>query len=535
MADLAQLEAALIKADAAGDAEGARILAAEVRKARSATKPGGIPGVVDLNPGIGAAETVLSLGIGTAGAVVGGLAGLGQAATNALGLTTTPAGDRVRQVSGAMTYEPRTRMAQGMTGAISAPFELLAAGADKAGGAVTDVAGPAAGAAVNTAIQSVPMLFGRGAGAIPKESPAAIAARQKAQTLNAPTDALIAAAREKGLVLTPQEGGGGAVSRTAASLSGEPRLAKLASNKNPTAINDMIRRDVGIPDDVPISREALAGIRKEAGQAYEAVKGTGVVELDAKFKADLYEANKSVNIAAKELEHRADSPFKKVHDSIAGKERLNAETIVEEVKNLRNDADAAYAKGDKQLGKAYKDAAEALDSQLERHVDRLGDPAKADLVKQYKEARVRIAKTYAADKALNDSTKNIDAAVYGREVKKTGSKLEGEGRLVGEFANAFPRSTQRAEKTGATGPTYFDLLLGGGAGIIGTALGGVPAAPAFALGASRPLTRMALLSDPVQNAITAPRSYGQPRIRRLQDLIEQIGSEAGAVGVSAGQ
>lgn len=36
MADLAQLEAALVKADAAGDAEGARVLAAEVRKQRAA-------------------------------------------------------------------------------------------------------------------------------------------------------------------------------------------------------------------------------------------------------------------------------------------------------------------------------------------------------------------------------------------------------------------------------------------------------------------------------------------------------------------
>src|SRR3990167_8455184 len=35
MADLAQLEAALVKADAAGDTEGARVLAAEVRKMRS--------------------------------------------------------------------------------------------------------------------------------------------------------------------------------------------------------------------------------------------------------------------------------------------------------------------------------------------------------------------------------------------------------------------------------------------------------------------------------------------------------------------
>src|SRR5688572_29203879 len=96
---------------------------------------------VQYNPGIGLGEAALSLGSGAVGSAVGGIAGLGQAATNALGLTTTPAGDRVRQVSDAMTYEPRTKIGQGITGVVALPFELLAKGADKAGGAVTDATG----------------------------------------------------------------------------------------------------------------------------------------------------------------------------------------------------------------------------------------------------------------------------------------------------------------------------------------------------------------------------------------------------------
>jgi len=39
MAELAQLESALVKADAAGDAEGARVLATEVRRMRSESAP----------------------------------------------------------------------------------------------------------------------------------------------------------------------------------------------------------------------------------------------------------------------------------------------------------------------------------------------------------------------------------------------------------------------------------------------------------------------------------------------------------------
>lgn len=538
MADLAQLEAALVKADAAGDVEGARVLASEVRRVRS-TKPaearGGLPKIIDYHPGLGLGEAALTLGTGAAGAVAGGFSGLGTIATNALGLTNTPPEERVRQVSEALTYEPRTKAGQAISEKVALPFEMLAKGADIAGGKVTDVIGsPVAGTAVNTAIQSLPMLISPAARAIPGESAAAIAARAKVKALDAPRAEQIAAARQAGLKLTPQEAGSGPISRTAASIAGEPRLAKLASNKNAEVINGLIRRDLGLPEDVPLSRQTLSDIRKESGQSYEAVKNTGTVELDAKFKADLYESNKSVNVAAKELEHRADSSFKKVHDSLAGKERLNAETIVEEVKNLRGDADAAYTRGEKQLGAAYKKAAQALDDQLERHLDRSKDPAKILLVKQYKDARTRIAKSYAADKALNDATGNIDAAIYGKELKK-GKPLTGAGRQVGEFANAFQRSTQRAERTGATGPTRFDLLVGGIGGLVGGALGGWPGATGLALGAGAPLTRMGLLTEPVQNAMTRPRTYGPPRIRRLQDLLSEIGDEAALAGVSSGQ
>jgi hypothetical protein len=535
MAELAQLEAALVKADAAGDTEGARILAGEVRKMRSA-KPAesSLPKVVDYNPGIGLGETALSLGTGAAGAVAGGFAGLGQAATNALGLTDTPAGDRVRQVSGAMTYEPRTAAGKGLTGGISLPFEKLAEGADWAGGKVTDATGsPAVGTAVNTGIQSIPMLLGPLARAVPGESAAAAAARARAAALNVPKDAGVTAAREAGLKVTPSDAGAGPVARVIEGLSGEPKLAKLASKKNAPTVNDMIRRDVGLADDVPLSREALAAIRAEAGQAYEAVKNAGTVATDAKFKADLYETTKSVDQAAKDFPHRSENPFKKVMEGL-NRDSFDAASAVEEVKLLRSDADKAFRTGDKALGGAYKKAAQAIDDMLDRHLQKSGDPAMVEAVAKYREARERIAKTYAADKALNDSTGNIDAAVYAKALKD-GKKLSGEARKVGELAQQFPRSMQRTERLGSTGPTIFDLLLGGGAGIIGTLLGGAPGAAGLAMAGARPGMRAGLLSGPVQSAMTKPRTYGQPGLRRLQDLLEEAGSEAGTVGVTAGQ
>lgn len=494
--------------------------------------PKKLPGVVNYHPGIGLVETGMSLASGAAGAVAGGFAGLAQGATNAVGLTETPAGDRVRQVSGALTYEPRTKAGQVISGAVAYPFEKLAQAADAAGGATTDVTGsPMVGTTVNTAIQSLPMLLSPVAKAIPGESAAAAAARARAAALNAPTDAGIAAAREAGLKITPTDAGAGPVARLAEGLSGEPKLAKLTSTKNAPVINQIIRKDVGLPDDVPLSREALAQIRAEAGQAYEAVKGSGQVVTDAKFKADLYETTRSVDQAAKDFAHRSEDPFKKVMEGL-NRDSFDAASAVEEVKLLRLDADKAFRGGDKKLGGAYKRAAQAIDDMLDRHLQRHPDPAMRSGVAEYRAARERIAKTYAADKALNDTTGNIDAAVYAKALKDR-KPLSGGARQVGEFAQQFPRSAQRTERLGSTNATIFDAILGL---VFGEPVAGQSALARGAAGLmGRPIAREILASDPVQSLMTRPRNYGPRRIRRLQDLIEEAGSEAGAVGVAAGQ
>jgi hypothetical protein len=500
-------------------------LAEEFDPSTAKPEEGGLHPVVNYNPGVGMVEGALSLGTGAAGSIAGGISGLGTIATNALGLTNTPPGDRVAQVAEALTYRPRTVAGEKVVEGVSMPFELLAKGADAAGGAVTDATGsPVAGTAVNTLINAAPMALGPLARGVPRESPAAIAARAKTKALNAPHDAGVALAREKGLAITPSEANAGAAARIIEGLSGEPRLAKGMSQKNAPTINAMIRRDVGLADDAPLTRDALAQIRKEEGAHYEAIKQTGRFGTDAKFQADLHAITKSFDTAAKDFAHRSENPFKKTLDGLNVKS-MDAASAVEEVKLLRLDADKAYRTGDKQLGKAFKDAAQALDDQIDRHLKRhaaaTNQPDLADAVAKYQAARTRIAKTYAADKALNETTGNINAGVYASELKK-GKPLSGEGLAVGQFARQFQRSSQPAEKLGNTGPTIMDV----GLSLIGK--------DALLLGA-RPIARQSLMSDLAQGRLTKPAQYGQPKIRRLQDLIAEIGDETAALGVPAGQ
>ena len=75
MADLAQLEAALVKADAAGDTEGAKVLAGEVRKLRSSpamfTPSGEKPQPSMLSPEGMAGQPLTRFALGAASPFIG--------------------------------------------------------------------------------------------------------------------------------------------------------------------------------------------------------------------------------------------------------------------------------------------------------------------------------------------------------------------------------------------------------------------------------------------------------------------------------
>lgn len=89
---------------------------------------------------------------------VAGIAGIGAAASKALGLTDAEPGDVVRAVGGALTYQPKTRLGQHLTSAVTYPFELLAEAGQGAGNRVLDATGsPLLATVVDTAIQAAPM------------------------------------------------------------------------------------------------------------------------------------------------------------------------------------------------------------------------------------------------------------------------------------------------------------------------------------------------------------------------------------------
>ena len=151
-------------------------------------------------------EPVLKAATGAAGAVAGGVAGLatgavrgaealasGQNFEQARAAFTDQATDTIQRTEEAFTRQPRTAVGKAADTAVSFPFTLLAKGANKAGEKTAEVTGsPAAGAAVNTAIQAIPGALGKflgkgeAAAAPAEELTATGAPRGPASTVGAP-------------------------------------------------------------------------------------------------------------------------------------------------------------------------------------------------------------------------------------------------------------------------------------------------------------------------------------------------------------
>lgn len=452
-----------------------------------------------------AADTGAALGSGMIAAPAGGFANI------AGSIIPGPEGqgqDWQAKVQNALTYQPRTEGGQAAVNVVSAPFEALAHVGDMAGGKVTDTlarvlpAGKAAeaGMITNVGIQAIPMALGKvlpkvGAAIKPEVNPA------------------LQTAKEAGIKVTPEEAGAGPVSKTLASVSGEPRLARKISTANEPVVNEKIAGDFGLPKDAELSHEVLEDIRQKQGEAYNTLRKSGTVLVDQEFLNDLKDSVKERQQASKDFP-RGKDPALEMYQRLTRnkdgsvKRSFDADSAVSEIKNLREDAQEAFADRKFSLGNANLDAAKALEDILDRHLSKQsvklegGIPTAVEgdtvAVDAFRKARQIIAKTYDAEKALGPQG-TINPQAYAKMLDK-GKPLSGGALEVAKLAKDFPRSLQKPSMQ-ATGPTFADAA----AGLLTVAKAPVKAAVMMA----RPAVRSIIASDPYQAMMKNPGSLSE--------------------------
>jgi hypothetical protein len=325
-----------------------------------------------------------------------------------------------------------------------------------------------------------------------------------AQAQNVTRDATINRSREAGLVMPPAQTNPSVTNKVLEGTVGTPSLEALGSTKNQQIINDLGRRALGVGKNVPINETLLDNLRADAGKAYQAIKDFGggriAFKPDAKFQNDIDNLGGGISDTAKRYPTAAKTADVEALKQDLTKGPMAPGDAIELTKKLRRDASANFRASDDpaklDLARAQRGAADAIEGLVERN---LGKAGRGDLVKDFREARITIAKTYDVQAALNDATGNLNARTWAN-ISNKGKPLGPEMQLAADFSNAFPRSSLMPEKGGnRTGIGTWDAILAA-AGV-----GGAVMHPAIAaLGVGRPLARYGLLTKPYQNWMGAP-------------------------------
>lgn len=456
-------------------------------------------------------ETSTHLGTGMLAAPAAGLAGIGQGAVNlykdATGAPITrTASDAVASTQNALTYQPRTQGGQDLSSALSYPFQKIAQGANAAGAYTADITGsPYVGANVNTAIQAIPMLMGGrfAADAPPVARPVAA------------VNPAVADATSIGLRLTPEQAGGGFVPRAIQSLSGSAKLERSLSKTNADTVNTVAKQEIGIPADQPINEQTLAAARAPHNAVYQKVASLGAVPTDAAYQSAI--ANVANRTGSGSFSFNVSPAVTNLKNGFGALPEFDAGDAVAQVRQLRRDGNmnlGAYNPEQNALGTAQKGIAEALEAQLDRHVQALSQSgaAPANLINQLRDSRVQLAKIATVEKALDDAG-NVSAKSLSKQDK---GQMSGNLGTIADAYGNFNRSLQDVSAIRDGGPfSVLDGMLGAG---VGMAHPGILASVL-----SRPLARATLASGPYQKSLAAG-GFNWPEIPN-SSVVPLIGSE----------
>lgn len=330
-------------------------------------------------------------------------------------------------------------------------------------------------------------------------TPVALATARRA-VVPKPQQQTLREAQNLGYKVTPTEVNPSMLQQGLKGISGKVATQQAVSIENQATTNNLAKKALGIPPEQELNLDTLSTIRSNAGQAYENISQSGRLGFMT-TKLALRDYNKKLDKIAEPFKKIAnDFPSAQVSPVIELVESskfkaADAASVLARIRQLRTAADDAFRTGNTDIGRASRGIADAMEDALETHLSSLRNP---ELLKEFRDARQAIAKTYTVEKALNNATGNVNASVLASELRKK-RPLTGELKEIAKFAQAFPKEVQMPEKIGgAPGISVADVYVGG----LGAAISGSPTA--ISAIAARPSIRSLITSSPYQRYMAVP-------------------------------
>lgn len=456
---------------------------------------------------VGGAELLGKAATGAVAAIPAGLAYGGAAVGKAFGADVNPS-EVMGRVQNYLTWQPRSESGKAgeklIADTVRPAAQYITSKADRAASAVGKVSPFAEGM-----MREAPSAFQAATGVLPLASaakpvmsalrtpeimtPEAAARLTPQEAAAAPQREAIAAGKGLGLKFTPQQEGRSTGS-VVQGLTGSAKLERSLSKDNAQVINAKAAKQIGLPENMPVTRQTIEQARAKPNKAYDEVGKLGAVQTDDAWRAEIAGiGDRSGNKSFPEDTSAAVQTLKGIY---ANKKGFDAADAVSKVRSLRSDAFAniALREPEKQaLGRAQLQIADALDNQLERHAQSLGQE---DLVQRYRDARAQLATIHVVRRALKGS--NVSARALSAQQER-GVKLTGDLKTIADSYDVADRSLQDLGKIRDNSPFgVVDLFVGAGAALHNPALA--------AAAAARPATRAILASDAYQRGGIQPRT-----------------------------
>lgn len=373
--------------------------------------------------------------------------------------------------------------------------------------AITGLTGGATAESVSQATGSP--VAGIAAGSV---VPAAIARRQQvlaqkqvAQQQNAVRDATLRAAQGEGYVIPPGNVRPTAVNRALETIAGKTELQQIASAKNQRVTDSLARRAVGLDETAELTPETMKAVRSAAFErGYKPIENVGKVPVDNDYLNSMAAIEARYTGAAGSFPQAVPDTVRKIINQNLVPQ-FEAKDAIKRIQSLRDEATAAFRRGDNDIARANRAVAEALEDQIERHISQSGGKSAQQMLADFRDARKRMAISHTVENAIRVGTGSVDAKKLAAQLSK-GRPLTGELRTAAQFASAFPNVNAAVPGTMGTPGVTNPMFLPGGAGLaIGSLLGGpvVGGTTAAAAAAARPLAQRGLLSSFAQrNALS---------------------------------
>jgi hypothetical protein len=330
----------------------------------------------------------------------------------------------------------------------------------------------------------------------------------KQQKLNAVRDATLREGQAQGFVVTP-----GSVTPTIGNMlleriGGKTRVEQLAGVRNQQVTDSLARRAIGLPDDAPLTRDAMRDIRaQEYAAGYAPLANIGRVVADADFKQALQDVTDAFTGASKSFKGAAPQDVQKLVKPYNVAD-FDAADAIAATRTLRENARNNFQKGEGALGRAQIAVSNALEAQLERSLQVSNNPQAAALLDEFRNSRRRMAVSHAVEDAIVEGTGSVDARKLASDLQK-GKLLTGELETAAKFANTFKRVVMTPGAVGTPATQTFGGVGMSTRGIIGGATAGLPGgiAAAFLPELAAAGAQRYMLSGPAQRG--ALPAYGR--------------------------